>query len=208
MKQTPQELEGDTRKRSLSAQAPRTAGGRTGIPRPPHRRLWLLSGKTASWVSQATAPQSSEARGIETALPALGLPLREPPSEVRRDPNPGEGVSNQTQGARHRGQATARPVLAHTTGWRPGVHEGHGPPESAAGGFLPGRLCVRADVHTAELTHPSQEPSGLCFRRQNSRACSRVSLQHRGRPGNIPARQQFIESHPPMVSESMSIVSL
>lgn len=196
------------RKRSLSAQAPRTVGGRTGTPQPRHRRLWLFSCKTASWVSQAIAPQSSEARGIETALPALGLPLQEPPSEVRMDPNPGEGVSNQTHGARHRGQATARPALAHTTGWRPGVHEGRGPPEPAAGGFLPGRLCVRADVRTLELTHPSQEPSGLCFRRQNSRARSRVSLQHRGQPGNILAKQQFTESHPSMVSERMSIVSL
>lgn len=29
------------------------------------------------------------------------------------------------------------------------------------------------------VTHPSQEPSALCFRRQYSRPCSRVSLQHR-----------------------------
>lgn len=110
MKQTPQELEGDTRKRSLSTQAPRTAGGRTGTPEPRHRRLWLFSCETASWVSQAIAPQSSEALGIETALPALGLPLQELPSEVRTDPNPGEGVSNQTHeqgtGGSHRTPST------------------------------------------------------------------------------------------------------
>lgn len=187
MKQTPQELEGDTRKRSLSAQAPRRAGGRTGTPHAPHRRLWLLSGKTASWISQATAPQSSEARGIETALPALGLPLREPPSEVRRDPNPGEGVSNQTQGARHRGQATARPVLAHTTGWRPGVHEGLGPPESAAGGFLPGRLCVRADVHTAAHSpfpgaiRPLLPPTELQGPLESLPATQRPAREHSGK---------------------------
>ena len=29
-------------------------------------------------------------------------------------------------------------------------------------------------------THPSQEPSGLCFCRQNCKPCSRVSLQHSG----------------------------
>lgn len=64
---------------------------------------------------------------------------------------------------------------------------------SAAGGYFPdfwvaqdtehpmsrARAQSVARVHTAEVTHPSQEPSALCFRRQKSRPSLRVSLECR-----------------------------